>query len=258
MGPCHQTKYKVAFCVFIQILSVHLLQEAGFWTQAFCCYTLSGAINHMMTLAMHELSHNLGHKKVTVNRFLGFFANAPMGIPASASFKRYHMEHHRFQGEDVVDVDVPTELEGVIFHNTPLKVLWCFLQPAFYSLRPMFVNPKDPKFWEFVNYGIQFCFDAFIVHFWGWSGLAYLVFGTLLGMGLHPVAGHFIAEVRLDDWMTGEETWRGSLAMSDEPFEHPVGPPLWTIDHPVGGTTSRTRSEATIIMPRGFAPCTSL
>ena len=41
---------------------------------------------------MHELSHNLGAKKQIHNRFLGFFANLPMGIPASASFKRYHME----------------------------------------------------------------------------------------------------------------------------------------------------------------------
>ena len=72
----------------------------------------------------------------------------PMGIPASASFKRYHMEHHRFQGEDVVDVDIPTAAEGAIFTNSPLKVVWCFLQPAFYSLRPMIVNPKEPSFWE--------------------------------------------------------------------------------------------------------------
>jgi len=58
------------------------------------------------------------------------------------------MEHHRFQGEDVVDVDIPTAAEGAIFTNSPLKVVWCFLQPAFYSLRPMIVNPKEPSFWE--------------------------------------------------------------------------------------------------------------
>ncbi|GMI51135.1 hypothetical protein ScalyP_jg2354 [Parmales sp. scaly parma] len=193
-GHCPRTKYKVAISVAIQILSIHLLRDASFWTKAFCCYTLSGSINHMMTLAMHELSHNLGHKRVVVNRLLGMFANMPMGIPASASFKRYHMEHHRFQGEDVVDVDIPTAAEGAIFTNSPLKVVWCFLQPAFYSLRPMIVNPKEPSFWEFVNYGTAIAFDAIIYKFYGFSGLLYLVIGTLLGMGLHPVAGHFIAE----------------------------------------------------------------
>ncbi|GMI31059.1 hypothetical protein TeGR_g13814 [Tetraparma gracilis] len=58
----------------------------------------------------------------------------------------------------------------------------------------MFVNPKDPSTGEFVNYATQLTFDAIIYHFYGAWGVAYLVLGTLLGMGLHPVAGHFIAE----------------------------------------------------------------
>ncbi|GMH49636.1 hypothetical protein TrVE_jg5205 [Triparma verrucosa] len=193
-GHCPLTKWKVLASVMIQLMSIHLLQDASWGTWFFCCYTLSGAINHMMTLAMHELSHNLGAKKQIHNRFLGFFANLPMGIPASASFKRYHMEHHRYQGEDVLDVDIPTAAEGQIFTNTPLKIIWCFLQPAFYSLRPLFVNPKDPGFWEKVNITIQVAFDLVIYNFYGFKGLLYLVFGTLLGMGIHPVAGHFIAE----------------------------------------------------------------
>lgn len=193
-GFCPYTKYKVLLSVIIQLASVHLLQEASWPVYWFCCYTLSGSINHMMTLAMHELSHNLGAKKPLHNRFLAFFANLPMGIPAAASFRRYHMEHHRFQGEDVIDVDIPTNTEGEIFVNSPLKVIWCFLQPAFYSLRPAFVNPKDPSQWEFINIGIQLAFDAVIYHFYGMKGLMYLCCGTLLGMGIHPVAGHFIAE----------------------------------------------------------------
>merc|ERR1711966_109848 len=45
--------------------------------------------------------------------------------------------------------------------------------------------------------GNIFCiaaFDLAVVHVWGIGSLLYLVMGTLLGMGLHPVAGHFIAE----------------------------------------------------------------
>jgi len=45
-----------------------------------------------------------------------------------------------------------------------------------------------------VNYAVQITFDAIIWYFYGFKGLGYLVFGTLLGMGVHPVAGHFIAE----------------------------------------------------------------
>ena len=32
--------------------------------------------------------------------------------------------------------------EGKFFHNTATKLLWLFLQPLFYSLRPLFVRPK--------------------------------------------------------------------------------------------------------------------
>eukprot|EP01083_Nonionella_stella_P167667 564151_1 len=70
MGIDITTKFKVLFWVSFQLLSIHLLQGAPWYTWLFCCYTLSGSINHMMTLAMHELSHNLGAKGVTPNRFL--------------------------------------------------------------------------------------------------------------------------------------------------------------------------------------------
>mmetsp|Transcript_8581 Transcript_8581/g.12634 ORF Transcript_8581/g.12634 Transcript_8581/m.12634 type:complete len:320 (-) Transcript_8581:103-1062(-) len=193
-GPDHFTKYTCACAMLLQIFSIHLLQGAPWYTWLFCCYTLSGTINHGLTLAVHEASHGLAAKGVTMNRIIGIFANLPMGIPASASFKRYHMEHHRFQGEEVMDVDIPCEAEGWFFHSTARKVLWCFLQPLFYSLRPMFVNPKEPSKWEFINCAATIAFDATIYHFFGFAGVAYLAFGTLLGMGVHPVAGHFISE----------------------------------------------------------------
>lgn len=56
------------------------------------------------------------------------------------------------------------------------------------------MSPKEPSRWEFINYACTFAFNSIIVHIWGWGALWYLVWGTLLGMGLHPVAGHFIAE----------------------------------------------------------------
>eukprot|EP00560_Eucampia_antarctica_P006238 CAMPEP_0197827394 /NCGR_PEP_ID=MMETSP1437-20131217/4186_1 /TAXON_ID=49252 ORGANISM="Eucampia antarctica, Strain CCMP1452" /NCGR_SAMPLE_ID=MMETSP1437 /ASSEMBLY_ACC=CAM_ASM_001096 /LENGTH=363 /DNA_ID=CAMNT_0043428223 /DNA_START=60 /DNA_END=1151 /DNA_ORIENTATION=+ len=194
MGMDPMTKYKVLVSVIFQIGSLHILRGAPWYTWLFCCYTLSGSINHMMTLAMHELSHSLGAKSVLANRLLGIFANLPMGIPASASFKRYHMEHHKFQGEEVIDVDCPTAIEGWFFDSAPKKVLWCLLQPAFYALRPLYINPKKPGKWEFINIACTVVFDAIIVYFYGIVGLLYLFIGTLFGMGLHPVAGHFIAE----------------------------------------------------------------
>ena len=110
------------------------------------------------------------------------------------SFRRYHMEHHTYQGEDRVDTDVPTAFEVAFFNNTAKKLLWVVLQPAFYALRPLLTNPKAPTRWEAINFSCQIAFDFAIYHFFGGKALAYLIFGTLLGMGLHPMAGHFIAE----------------------------------------------------------------
>jgi len=184
----------VVMTILLQIGSIHVLQGSPWYVWLYCCYTISGCVNHMMTLAMHELSHNLGAKKMIYNRIWAIIANLPMGIPAAASFRRYHLEHHKYQGEDDLDVDIPADIEGWFFITSPRKVLWCVLQPAFYSLRPLFVSPKQPSSWEYINIASCVLFDAIIFYFFGLQGLCYLVFGTLLGMGLHPVAGHFIAE----------------------------------------------------------------
>ena len=41
---------------------------------------------------------------------------------------------------------------------------------------------------------VQGMFDMLIVQVFGWRALLYLCMGTLLGTGLHPMAGHFISE----------------------------------------------------------------
>ena len=69
-----------------------------------------------------------------------------------------------------------------------------FLQPAFYALRPVVVLPKEPRQLEAVNWAAQLAFDYAIYATCGWQGVAYLIASTLLGMGMHPMAGHFVAE----------------------------------------------------------------
>ena len=204
-GPDSATKYKIAFIFVIQMLGMWVFSDASWPTLLFFTYTLSGSCNHFLTLAMHELAHNLGFKTVRANKWGSIITNLPMGIPAAISFKRYHMEHHRYQGEDWIDVDVPTELEGKIFQGKIMKAFFLILNPAFYSLRPLFTRPKQPQVWEAINISLQLSFDAFIFFFFGFKSLFYLVFGTLLGMGIHPMAGHFIAEHFV--YNKGQETY---------------------------------------------------
>jgi len=128
------------------------------------------------------------------NRALGILANLPIGIPFSVAFKGYHLEHHKFQGHDVIDTDIPSGLEAQLFTTSFGKFVWVVFQPLFYALRPLLTNPKVPLKLEYVNTVIQFCFNYFVCTYFGAKVFFYLVGGSLMAMGFHPVAGHFISE----------------------------------------------------------------
>ena len=69
------------------------------------------------------------------------------------------------------------------------------LQPFFYALRPLVINPKAPKKLEIANTIIQLSFNAFVVYYFGGKVLFYNLVGALMAMGCHPVAGHFISGI---------------------------------------------------------------
>lgn len=157
-------------------------------------YVVGGTCNHMLLLAGHELSHNLGFKNMFHNRLFGLFANLPIGVPSTVRFRWYHMEHHRYQGEETVDVDLPTEFEAQFFRNAPLKATYLFFHIFFYALRPLFLNNKPTNKLEVANVVCAIGFDFLVYYNFGIWALFYLLLSTLLGTGLHPCAGHFIAE----------------------------------------------------------------
>lgn len=194
----HDTKiaWTVLALFVIQMLTAYFLREASLIMITAIGYCWGGVINHALTLAVHEISHNLafGHTRHWENRLLAIFANLPLGIPYSVVFKKYHLEHHKYQGDDERDVDIPSKFEAKLFVNTGTKLIWVILQPFFYALRPLFVRPKPVGFLEFLNFAVQAIFDVLVLYAWGWRPLFYMVVGTLLALGLHPVAGHFISE----------------------------------------------------------------
>ncbi|XP_071079021.1 sphingolipid delta(4)-desaturase DES1-like [Haliotis cracherodii] len=207
MGTNPNLKYIVTLMVLVQILAAYFIQDASWVTVVLLAYCFGGTINHSLTLAVHEISHNLafGHSRPLANRILGFWANLPIGIPMSISFKKYHLEHHKYQGDDMRDVDIPCKLEGQFFTNTMTKFIWVLLQPWFYALRPLFVYPKPLTTLEVINVVIQFSFNAAIAYFFGAKSLVYLVAGTLMATGMHPLAGHFISEHYM--FIKGYETY---------------------------------------------------
>jgi len=194
----HSFKYVVtAMCMF-QMLMVYLISHfnAPWPALLVLTYVISGTINHALLLAIHEISHNeaFGHAKPMANKIFGLFVNLPIGVPMSLSFRKYHLEHHKYQGHEHIDTDIPTEIEAKLFTRTLTKAIWMFLQPAFYALRPFAMNPKPASKLEVFNVIMQIAFNALIVYVFGGKSLFYMIAGSLLGMGLHPVAGHFISE----------------------------------------------------------------
>lgn len=204
-GPDPMTKYKISFAVIAQIILASTMRSAPWPILLLMSWSIGGIINHALTLAMHEVSHRLAFKKLLPNQILGLITNMPLGVPAYASFKRYHFDHHNYQGEDEIDCDIPTNIEIWFFRNTFLKVIWVFLQPLFYAFRPLVVLPKKPHKWEIYNLISCIAFDTTIWYFFGIKGLMYLLMSTILGMGFHPMAGHFIAEHYT--FIGGQETY---------------------------------------------------
>mmetsp|Transcript_30260 Transcript_30260/g.51171 ORF Transcript_30260/g.51171 Transcript_30260/m.51171 type:complete len:357 (+) Transcript_30260:196-1266(+) len=168
-------------------------------------YTFGATVSHSLSLASHETSHGLIFKKKWMNDYFGIFCNMGMGVPASATFKRYHMEHHQFQGVEGKDVDVPTYLEGKVFRSWWMKVLFLIGLPISYGARPGIVSPKDTTFLELVNIVFILSTDFMVFYFLGLPAFMYMFTSTVLGHGLHPISGHFIAEHFV--FVDGQETY---------------------------------------------------
>jgi sphingolipid delta-4 desaturase len=154
MGHEPLTKYVVLAVVFLQFTIAFLLRHTHplSWKFLVAAYTIGGTANHNLFLAIHEITHNLAFKGVKPNKLLAIFANLPIGVPYAISFKvnrhfslqisrltssnqqGYHLEHHKYLGEDGIDTDLPTRLELICLNNVLGKVFFWWV--PVWSLTP--------------------------------------------------------------------------------------------------------------------------
>ena len=66
--------------------------------------------------------------------------------------------------------------------------------PFLYTLRPVLVNPKPINIWEVINFFIILCFNGLMYYYFGMKTALYFISSTGLGLSIHPISGHFIAE----------------------------------------------------------------
>jgi sphingolipid delta-4 desaturase len=88
-GPEPLTKYVVALVVSIQVLCAYFVRDAPIisWKFFLTAYIVGATANQNLFLAIHEISHNLAFRNPSANRIFAVFANLPIGIPYSASFR---------------------------------------------------------------------------------------------------------------------------------------------------------------------------
>ncbi|KAJ2786066.1 sphingolipid delta-4 desaturase [Coemansia javaensis] len=168
-------------------------------------YLLGGSVCALYGVIIHEAGHNLVFKRPFYNRLTGLLANLPMVVPISQSFRRYHLEHHQFQGVEGMDPDMPLDAEVKYIHNSPLlKTLWVFCYSAMYVARGI-VMKKQPQRWEVANLLFTVAADVLIVRLMSVRALAYLAVSVFFGYGMHPGAAHFIQEHYI--FRDGQETY---------------------------------------------------
>jgi sphingolipid delta-4 desaturase len=194
----HDWRISIQFTltVLTQIFVAYMVRNWSALELVIVTYVVSGTLNHSLSVGLHEISHNLafGSHRPFANRLLGYFANLPLGVPAFITFKKYHRDHHKYLGVHDWDPDLPTRIEAKLFSSPIGKVFYVILLPLTYSLRPVLALPKVVSHLELINWAIQITFDLAIFYFMGLNSLVYLLLGTVLGLGLHPISGHFIAK----------------------------------------------------------------
>ena len=100
----HGFKYQVMTLALFQLVMAFFVSymNVSWLNLLLVTYIVSGTANHALLLAIHEVAHNMafGNVKPLYNRIFGIVANLPIGVPMSMSFKKYHLEHHRYQGHE--------------------------------------------------------------------------------------------------------------------------------------------------------------
>lgn len=196
MGPTLLTPPLVALVLGSQILLAYTFRNTHplSWSFLLTAYAVGGTLNQNTFLAIHEITHNLAFRSIRANKCLAVLANFAIGVPYAMAFKGYHIEHHKFLGEDGIDTDLPSRLEAVILNNVAGKTFFATFQLLFYALRPGFIRTQTPTIWHGINILAVLAFDAVLVKMLGWNALVYLLVSSFFAGSLHPCAAHFIAE----------------------------------------------------------------
>lgn len=197
-------KYKVILVSALQLIASIYIPH-NFWGFVAVLILVGSTLDHIIVLAIHEITHNLAFKSEAKNNWLAMIVNLPLVVPFAMAFKVYHQDHHWYQGKQNIDTDLPTKWEARLFKGIFGKFIWLVFQMLFYAFRPLLIYPRKPDNWQLINAAIQVAFIIGYYFLFGGLGLLYMLLSISLATGLHPLAGHFVSEHYIT--VPGQETY---------------------------------------------------
>jgi sphingolipid delta-4 desaturase len=188
----------VAACVVaLQFALAAVAGDLPWWGILLLSYAAGAFCMHYLHVVIHECSHNLVLGRASLDKACAIFANLPGAVPSAMGFRHYHLLHHSYLGRRGLDPDVAPRWEAKLFGRGAFgKAMWVVLQPFTYSfLHPLQVKkPIAFDRWLIANVLSIAAADALVVHFLGWSALAYLALSTYFAVGPHPTGAHILQE----------------------------------------------------------------
>ncbi len=126
MGYTRLTLPLVLVVLAIQLATAIALRHTHplSWRFLLTAYALGGTLNQNIFLAIHEITHNLAFRRILPNKALAMLANVAIGVPYAMAFKGYHIEHHKYLGEDGIDTDLPSKVEALVLNNVAGKTFF--------------------------------------------------------------------------------------------------------------------------------------
>jgi sphingolipid delta-4 desaturase len=195
-GPWRGTAVLLPLLVAAQLAAAWALRDAGTGWLLLAAWTVGAFVHHGLWVLLHECTHNLALLRPRANLLLSLVGNLPIVVPSAISFRRYHLLHHRFQGDPAWDADLPSPLERWLGDRGPLgKAAWLLLFPLLQVHRVTRLrNIPILDGWLGVNVLVQLAFTVAVVEAWGGRALAYLLLSTWFSVGPHPLGARWVQE----------------------------------------------------------------
>ena len=194
--------YTLGLVVF-QFLLAAYIADKPWWAIVLLAWCVGAFANHSLFVMIHEATHKLVFRKRTPNLLAGLLANLPLFFPSYASFQKYHLKHHAFQGVYELDADVPSEWEArLIGHSTLGKALWLLCYAFFQMTRPF--RLREIRLFDgltAVNWLVQIAVNTAAWFALGPGAVAYFALSLLFSIGLHPLGARWIQR----HYLTGED-----------------------------------------------------